>query len=100
TNLNPVMYGSQREVLGGLLRALPDPGRPSPLRVAQTASRFPSIARNAVHALSAECEVAGMLADRVGAPAAVPGLLAYLIERWEGRGPLRRAKGEQIPLPM
>jgi hypothetical protein len=41
-----------------------------------------------------------MLADRVGAPAAVPGLLAYLIERWDGRGPLRRAKGEQIPVPI
>ena len=41
-----------------------------------------------------------MVTDRVGAPAAVPGLLAYLIERWDGRGPLRRAKGEQIPLPM
>ena len=49
---------------------------------------------------AAACEVAGMLADRVGAPASVPGLLAYLTERWDGQGPLRRAKGEQIPLPM
>jgi HD-GYP domain-containing protein (c-di-GMP phosphodiesterase class II) len=44
--------------------------------------------------------VAGMLADRVGAPPSVPGLLTHLTERWDGRGPLRRAKGEQIPLPM
>ena len=28
------------------------------------------------------------------------GLLAYLIERWDGHGPLGRAKGEEIPLPM
>ena len=41
-----------------------------------------------------------MLADRVGAPPSVPGLLAHLTERWDGKGPLRRAKGEQIPLPM
>ena len=41
-----------------------------------------------------------MLADRVGAPASVPSLLAHLTERWDGQGPLRRAKGEQIPLPM
>jgi HD-GYP domain-containing protein (c-di-GMP phosphodiesterase class II) len=41
-----------------------------------------------------------MLADRVGAPSSVSGLLAYLIERWDGKGPLRRAKGDQIPLPM
>jgi HD-GYP domain-containing protein (c-di-GMP phosphodiesterase class II) len=98
--LNPVMYGSQREVLGGLLRALPDPGRPALVRVVQTTRRFPRMARGSRPALSAACEVAGMLADRVGAPSAVPGLLAHLIERWDGKGPLRRAKGEQIPLPM
>jgi HD-GYP domain-containing protein (c-di-GMP phosphodiesterase class II) len=41
-----------------------------------------------------------MLAERVGAPPSVPELLAQLTERWDGKGPLRRAKGEQIPLPM
>ena len=30
----------------------------------------------------------------------MPGLLAHLTERWDGKGPLHRAKGEQIPLPM
>ena len=28
------------------------------------------------------------------------GLLAHLTERWDGKGPLGRAKGEEIPLPM
>src|SRR5919197_3345893 len=41
-----------------------------------------------------------MLADQTGAPASVSGLLGHLTERWDGQGPLRRAKGEQIPLPM
>ena len=41
-----------------------------------------------------------MLADGIGAPASVPDLLRYLTERWDGWGPLRRAKGESIPLPM
>ena len=41
-----------------------------------------------------------MLADRVGAPSSVPELLAQLTERWDGKGPLRRAKGEQIAVPM
>jgi HD-GYP domain-containing protein (c-di-GMP phosphodiesterase class II) len=41
-----------------------------------------------------------MLADGVSLPAPVPGLLAHLTERWDGKGPLRRAKGEEIPLPM
>jgi hypothetical protein len=76
TTLNPVMYGSQREVLGGLVRALPDPDRLALVRVLQTTRRFPRMARGSRPALSAACEVAGMLADRVAAPSAVPGLLA------------------------
>ena len=41
-----------------------------------------------------------MLADGVGPPPSVADLLGYLMERWDGWGPLRRAKGEEIPLPM
>ncbi len=100
TNLNPVMYGAGREALTGLLRALPDPRSPALVRAAQTARRLPRMARGQRPALTAACEVAGMLADQVGAPPSVPGLLAHLTERWDGKGPLRRAKGEQIPLPM
>ena len=95
------MYGSAREVLTGLLRALPDPGQPG--AGARASDRAPAAAGwlgRQRPALTAACEVAGMLAERVGAPASVPGLLAYLTERWDGKGPLRRAKGEQIPLPM
>ena len=100
TSFHPFMYGSTREVLSGLVRALPDPESPALVRAAQTARRFPRMARESRPAISAACEVAGMLADRVGAPASVPGLLAHLTERWDGKGPLHRAKGEQIPLPM
>jgi HD-GYP domain-containing protein (c-di-GMP phosphodiesterase class II) len=100
TSFNPVMYGSRREVVGGLLRTLPDPASPALVRAAQTARRFPRMAREQGAALGAACEVAGMLADRVGAPPSVPTLLAHLTERWDGNGPLRRAEGEQIPLPM
>ena len=44
----------------------------------------------------------GRDAGRAGSalPPSVAGLLYYLTERWDGRGPLRRAKGEDIPLPM
>ena len=99
-NLNPVMYGSTREVVTGVLRALPDPGSPALVRLAQTARRLPRMAREQRPALAAACEVAGMLAERVGAPPSVPEFLAHLTERWDGKGPLRRAKGEQIPLPL
>jgi HD-GYP domain-containing protein (c-di-GMP phosphodiesterase class II) len=100
TSFNPVMYGSGREVLGGLLRTLPDPGGPALVRAAQTARRLPRMAREQRPALTAACEVAGMLANGVGAPPSVPGLLAHVTERWDGKGPLRRAKQEEIPLPM
>jgi HD-GYP domain-containing protein (c-di-GMP phosphodiesterase class II) len=100
THLNPVMFGSGREVFTGLLRALPDPHSSALVRAAQTARRLPRMTREQRPAIAAACEVAGMLAHEVGAPASVPGLLVHLTERWDGKGPLRRAKREQIPLPM
>jgi HD-GYP domain-containing protein (c-di-GMP phosphodiesterase class II) len=100
TNFGPVLYGSLREVLGGLLRALPDPDSPAPVRAVQIVRRLPRMAREQLPALTAICEVAGMLANGVGAPPPVPGLLVYMTDRWDGKGPLRRARGEQIPLPI
>jgi HD-GYP domain-containing protein (c-di-GMP phosphodiesterase class II) len=97
---NPVMYGSSREVVTGLLRTLPDPSRSAPVRAAQAIRRVPRMARAQGPALTAACEVAGMLADRVGAPSDVPALLVFLTDRWDGKGPLRRARGDGIPLPM
>jgi len=99
TRFHPVMYGAGREVLTGLLRALPDPGSTGPARAAQIARRFPRMARETRPHLTAMCEVAGMLADRLGL-SSLQGPLAYLFERWDGHGPLGRAKGEEIPLPM
>jgi HD-GYP domain-containing protein (c-di-GMP phosphodiesterase class II) len=100
THLNPVAYGSGRQVIAGLVRALPDPERPAFVRAAQTARRLPRMVRAQRPHLTAHCEVAQMLAGGVGAPPSVRDLLAHLLERWDGRGPLGRAKGEGIPLPM
>ena len=100
TTFNPVMYGSSREVVLGLLRTLPDPESAGLVRLLQTARRLPRMAREQRPALNAVCEVAGMLAGRMGAPSSVPGLLLHLTERWDGKGPLRRARGEEIPVPM
>jgi HD-GYP domain-containing protein (c-di-GMP phosphodiesterase class II) len=100
THFHPVMWGSGREVLSGLLRALPDPESAGAARAVQAARRFPRMVRETRPHLTAACEVAGMLAARLGVSRAVPGLLAHLVERWDGHGPLGRAKGEAIPLPM
>jgi HD-GYP domain-containing protein (c-di-GMP phosphodiesterase class II) len=100
THLNPVTYGKQREVIAGLLRALPDAESPAPVRALQTARRLPRMARAARPAFTAICEVAGMLAEGVSLPPSVHGLFFHLSERWDGNGPLRRARGDEIPLPM
>jgi HD-GYP domain-containing protein (c-di-GMP phosphodiesterase class II) len=99
-NFGPVKYGSGRQVMLGLLRSLPEPDRAAPVRAAQVARGLPRMARSMRPALAAGCEVAGMLADALGVRPPVSELLAYITDRWDGHGPLRRAKGEQIPLPM
>jgi len=58
------------------------------------------MARAARPQFTAMCEVAQMLADGVGLSRSVQGLLAHLFERWDGKGTLGRAKGDDIPLPM
>ncbi len=100
THFNPVMYGSRRAVLGGLLRSLPPPESAGPVRTLQAARRLPRMARSARPQFTAMCEVAQMIADGVGLPPSVQGLLAHLFERWDGQGTLGRAKGDDIPLPM
>ena len=71
THLNPVMYGSTREVVTGLLRALPDPERSALVRASQTARRLPTMARRKRPHFTAMCEVAQMLAEGVGLPRSV-----------------------------
>jgi HD-GYP domain-containing protein (c-di-GMP phosphodiesterase class II) len=97
---HPVMYGSGLQVLTGLIRALPDPESAGLVRAVQVARRFPKMVRETRPHLTAACEVAGMLADRLGLSPSVPELLAHLLERWDGHGPLGRAKGQEIPLAM
>lgn len=99
-HLNPVMYGRVREVVPGFLRAIRDPGAPALETVVQVTRRFPRLARLAKAENAANCEVAGMLATQTGAPDEVEELLAYKVERWDGGSVLRRASGEDIPLPM
>jgi HD-GYP domain-containing protein (c-di-GMP phosphodiesterase class II) len=97
---HPVAYGSGRQVVAGLISALPDPESEGLARAVQVARRLPRLVREQRPHLTAVCEVAAMLADGLGLPGSMRGLLANTFERWDGWGPVRRAKGEQIPLPM
>ena len=100
THSHPLIYGSRREVMTGLLRAIPDPGAAGVRRAAQIARRLPRLVREQRPHLSASCEVAAMLAAALGLPWPAATLPAYLFERWDGHGPLGRAGGEEIPLPI
>ena len=100
THVAPVMRGSQREVVAGILRALPDPGNPATLRAIQIARRLPRAARGNDSHLVAICEVAEVLATQLGLPASVRALFASLTERWDGRSRLRRAKADEIPVAV
>ena len=100
THLYPVRFGSPRQVVSGIIRALPEPDSPGPLRAIQLARRLPKAAREQRPHLAAMCEVAQMLAESLGLPPSVHRLLAFLTERWDGKGPLGLAKGDSIPLPM
>ncbi len=99
-NFGPVLFGSQREILVGVVRALPDPDSRAVARTIQVASRLPKAVRNSKPHLVALCEVGEMLAEQLGLPRSVQSLFVTLTDRWDGKGQLRRAKREEIPLAM
>jgi HD-GYP domain-containing protein (c-di-GMP phosphodiesterase class II) len=96
----PATFGSQREILTGILRALPTPGSSAPARAAQVARRLPRARRERDPHLAAICEVAQMLAERLALPPSVHGLFVHLTDRWDGKGPLRRGRADEIPLAL
>jgi HD-GYP domain-containing protein (c-di-GMP phosphodiesterase class II) len=96
----PARFGSRPEMMAGMMRALATSGSPAPLRVMQIARGMPRAAREFKGHVTAFCEVAQMLTDRLGLPASMQDLFAYLVERWDGKGLPGRARGEAIPLPV
>ena len=100
THAAPTRFGSQPQMMGGLLRALAPPDRAPRVRVVQIARGLPRLAREYKGVIAAICEVAQMLTDRLGLPAAVSTLFAHVAERWDGKGQPGRARGDEIPLPV
>ncbi|MFA9444936.1 HD domain-containing phosphohydrolase [Egicoccus sp. AB-alg6-2] len=99
-HVTPVHFDRRLRRIGGVVRALPSPEAPPLRRAAQIAVRLPRAARQAGPHFAAFCEVAEMLAERLGLPATVQGLMRLLTERWDGGGPLRRAEGDELPLAL
>jgi HD-GYP domain-containing protein (c-di-GMP phosphodiesterase class II) len=99
-SITPVQFGSVSEAFGGILRSLPPPDVPSYRRAYETAKRLIPAGRFARPHFRALCEVAEMMAERLGLPPAVHNLFVLITERWDGKGLLKRAKGEEVPLPL
>lgn len=99
-HLVPVLYGGARENLVAMIGALPTPASAAPARAVQFVRRFPRAVRTHRPHLAAVCDVARMLAERLGLPRSVSDPLTDLTERWDGGGLLGRAQGEGIPIAI
>lgn len=99
-HLTPTTWGSFGERLSGVIRALPPPDARRVLWTVEVARRLPKMVVAARGHFTALCEVAEMLCRRLGLPEEVHGLFPFLTERWDGTSILRRAEGEDIPLPL
>ena len=95
-----VMFGSQRQSMAGVFRALGSGEGGSVHRTIRAAAKFPRAGRGYKDHTEALCEVAEMLAVGVGLPPAVSGQFRLLTERWDGGGPLRRTEGADLPLAI
>jgi HD-GYP domain-containing protein (c-di-GMP phosphodiesterase class II) len=94
----PVMMGSGREVMGRFVRSVA-PGQP-PLRRLRLVARALADPKGAERSLSTHCEVAVMLARRVGLEQPVVDALAHAYERWDGKGYPAGLEGDAIPLAV
>jgi HD-GYP domain-containing protein (c-di-GMP phosphodiesterase class II) len=100
TQAMPVRFGSRAEMLAGLARAVAPPGSPPQVRALQVARGLPRAARVFKGHITAFCEVAEMLTDRLGLPASVRRLFVHIAERWDGKGQPGRAERDAIPQPV
>jgi HD-GYP domain-containing protein (c-di-GMP phosphodiesterase class II) len=98
--MTPWQFGSSSESLAGVIRALPPPGLPAHRRAYEVARRLPMARSFRKNHFASLCEVAAMLAERLGLPEPVHHLFFDLTERWDGKGVLDRARADVIPLPL
>lgn len=96
----PVMFGSPRESVAGVMRALATPGDAALVRAGQMLRRLPRAARDHKRHTVAACQVARMLSERLGMRSEVRALFPYLTERWDGKGMPGKAAGSDLPLAV
>lgn len=94
------MFGSPLEGAAGAVAAIPSPDARWPRRAYELAVGIPTAVWLRKEQFTAYCEVAEMLAQRLGLPASITDLFPFVFERWDGWSHLRRAKGDEVPLPL
>lgn len=92
-SMAPVLYGSSVRLFGGLIRNL-GRGEPMAKRAAVTLAAL----REGDTGLAAHCEVATMLATRLGLHGRVIDALRAAYERWDGKGAPAGLAGGEIPI--
>jgi HD-GYP domain-containing protein (c-di-GMP phosphodiesterase class II) len=93
-------FGSRAEGLAGIAGALASEDASPLRRTWQVATGLPRASRFVGGHFASLCEVAGMLAERLGLPETVHEMFPLLTERWDGKSVLERARGDDIPLPL
>jgi HD-GYP domain-containing protein (c-di-GMP phosphodiesterase class II) len=93
----PVMMGDTSEFLRYLVQRFAADAPPT-TRVRQVA-RVLADGSGAKRSIAIHCEVARMLAGRIGLPQSVDVCFGHVFERWDGKGLPGEASGEAIPIP-
>jgi HD-GYP domain-containing protein (c-di-GMP phosphodiesterase class II) len=89
----------RRQRIGFLLRRA-GAGRPGWQRAALAARVVATNGRDLDRSLTTHCQIAAVMAARLGLGPEVCEPLKLMFERWDGTGVLRGLRGEEIPLPV
>jgi hypothetical protein len=87
----PARFGSRAQMMAGFMRALASPDHTPLVRARELAFGVPKLAMLFKGQVAALCEVAQMLTDRLGLPAAVGALFAYVQNAYRKIGVSTRA---------
>lgn len=97
--LAPVLMGSMPELLRFMVRHFAEE-RPPLERARLVAAELARGSKHAGRVMEIHCEVAMMLAGRVGLGESVSRGVGQVLERWDGSGVPGEAAGEDIPMPV
>jgi HD-GYP domain-containing protein (c-di-GMP phosphodiesterase class II) len=86
-------------LMGFMLRRVGD-GRPPLRRVQLAATLVATGGRGAAEAMTAHCQVASAIAQRLGLGADVQQPLLHVFSRWDGKGIPSGTRGEELPLAI